>query len=152
MRPTNGFTLIEVLAFILVVSVGLGGLLFTFNYGVIHSVDPVTRIKGLELTQALLDTILSRRFDENTPAGGVPACNASGGSTCAGILADAGYDDVGDYNGYTSTSEAGYSLSVSVVEAGNDLGITNTQARRITVTTQMPDNRTLTLTAYKVNY
>ncbi len=152
MRSHLGFTLIELLAFILVISVGLAGLLFSFNFGVVHSVDPITRIKGLEKSQALLDEILSRRFDENTPAGGIPACDSAQGVACAGIASSLDYDDVGDYHGYSDTSEAGYSLSVTVVNAGTELGITNTQARRITVTTQMPDNRTITLSAYKANF
>lgn len=152
MRLINGFTLIEVLAFMLVISFGLAGLLASFNFGVAHSVDPVTRIKALEKTQALLDDILSRRFDENTPAGGVPACGTNEGSACAGIAADAGYDDVGDFNGYSNSSDTGFNISVAVINAGTELGITNTHARRITITTQMPDNRTITLSAYKVNY
>ena len=147
-----GFTLVELVVFLVVISMALGGLLHVFNFGVLHSVDPVTRVKALEKTQALLDEILSRRFDENSPVGGVPACNSSGATACLGITADAGYDDVGDYNGYSNSSDTGYTLTATVVNAGTELGITNTDARRITVTTQMPDGKRITLGAYKVNY
>ncbi|HRH78684.1 MAG TPA: prepilin-type N-terminal cleavage/methylation domain-containing protein, partial [Cellvibrionaceae bacterium] len=98
-RHTGGFTLVELLFFLVVVAIGLGGLLKVFNDAVLHSVDPVLRVKAVEKTQALLDEILARKFDENTPSGGYPPCNSAGATACAGISADSGYDDVGDYNG-----------------------------------------------------
>lgn len=147
----RGFTLVELVVFMVVVSLALSALLYVFNFSILHSVDPVARVKALEKTQALLDEILARRFDENTPTGGFPACNSAGGSACAGISADTGYDDVGDYHGYSDT-DAGFSTSVTVQNAGAEIGITASDGRRITVTTQMPDGRRITLSAYKVNY
>ncbi|MEY4590982.1 MAG: hypothetical protein RL497_3058 [Pseudomonadota bacterium] len=142
-----GFTLVELLFFLVVVAIGLGGLLKVFNEAVLHSVDPVVRVKAVEKTQALLDEILSRKFAANTPTGGYPPCSA-----CTGISADSGYDDVGDYNGYSDTSDTGLSISAAVINAGAELGITNTNARRITVTTVMSDGSRVVLSAYKLNY
>lgn len=144
---TSGFTLVELLFFLVVVAVGLGGLLKVFNDAVLNSVDPVLRVKAIEKSQALLDEILSRKFAEDTPTGGSPPC-----SPCAAISSDSGYDDVGDYNGYTDTSDAAISISVAVVNAGTEVGVTNTNARRITVTTTMSDGSKVVLSAYKLNY
>ena len=123
-----------------------------FSQSVGQSVDPAMRIKALEKGQALMDEILARKFDENSPTGGVPACDTTGANVCAGIAVDAGFDDVGDYNGYTNSLEGGYTLSVTVVAAGTELGISNTQARRVTVVANMPDGNSVTLSAYKANF
>lgn len=149
---TAGFTLVELLFFLVVVAIGLGGVLKVFNDAVLNSVDPVLRVKAVEKSQALMDEILSRKFDENTPTGGYPACGSAGGIACAGIAADSGYDDVGDYHGYTDTSDTGVSVGVAVINAGAELGVVNTDARRITITTVMSDGSRVVLSAYKLNY
>lgn len=148
----SGVTLIETIVFIVVISIALMALLKVFNQSVMQSVDPAIRIQALERGQALLDDILARRFDENTPAGGVPACGSSAGSACAGISADAGFDDVGDYHGFSQSFGVGFSAAVTVTQAGSELGLANTLARRITVVVNSPDGETLTLSAYKVNF
>jgi len=144
---SRGFTLVELLFFLVVVAIGLGGLLKVFNDAVLHSVDPVLRVKAVAKTQALLDEILARKFAENTPTGGYPPC-----SSCTPISADSDYDDVGDYNGYTDSSDTGLTLSVAVVNAGSEISVTNTNARRITVTTLMSDGSKVVLSAYKLNF
>jgi MSHA pilin protein MshD len=148
----TGVTLIETIVFIIVVSIGLGALLIVFNHSVVNSVDPVIRIKALEKGQALMDEILARKFAENSPTGGVPACDSTSGSTCAAIANDPQFDDVGDYNGFTDNSDARFPVSVAVQPAGTDLGLSNTRARRITLRVGMPDGNSLTLSAYKVNF
>ncbi|VUD56778.1 hypothetical protein TDB9533_02394 [Thalassocella blandensis] len=150
----NGVSLIETLVFIVVVSIALGAVVKVFSAAVENSVDPVVRTRALELAQAQLDEILSRKFDENTPSGGVPACNTSAGVPCAGIVADGDYDDVGDFNGYSNTSHPNHTISVIVVEAGDELSTTigNANARRITVTVTVPGSSAIQLSAYKVNF
>jgi MSHA pilin protein MshD len=147
-----GVTLIEVIVFIVVVSVGLGALLIVFNQSVVNSVDPIVRVKALEKGQALMDEILARKFAENSPTGGVPACDSAEGDACAAISSDAQFDDVGDYHGYTDNSDVRFPVSVTVQAAGTDLGIANGQARRITLSVGMPGGNSLTLSAYKVNF
>ncbi len=150
--PQSGVTLIETIVFIVVISIALMALVRIFNQSVVQSVDPAIRIQSLERAQALLDEILARRFDENTPAGGVPACGSTGGPACAGITVDAAFDDVGDYHGFNQSFGTGYSAAVTVTEAGGELGLANYLARRITVVVNYPDGNALTLSAYKVNF
>ena len=148
----RGVTLIETIVFIVVVSIALVALVKVFSASVINSVDPVVRVRALELAQAQLDEILARKFDENTPTGGVPACDSASGVACAGIVADADYDDVGDFNNYTNNSYPNYSITVDVNNAGADLGLSVTQARLISVHVGMPGGDSLTLSSYKVNF
>lgn len=146
----RGVTLIEVILFIVVLSIALVAILRVFNVAVTRSVDPLVRVRAIEIAQAQLDEILSRRFDENTPIGGVPACNANNGVTCLGIAADADFDDVGDYHSFTKTFTGGYTLVVSVIAE-------DAETRRISVTVDLPDlssssGSSITLSAYRVNF
>lgn len=154
----DGVTLIELIVFLVIVGIALSATIAVFSRTVVGANDPLIQARALELAQAQLDSILSRRFDENTPVGGVPACDALGGIACAGISSDADFDDVGDFNGFVDTSHAGYTISVGVNDAGAELGLSDDAARRITVSVATPaTNRassgsTITLSAYKVNY
>lgn len=144
-------TLVETMVFLVVVSIALVALVRVFSQGVSDSVDPVVRARALELGQATLDEILARKFDENTPTGGVPACNSTDGPPCAGIAPDGDYDDVGDYHGYSDTSNPYHTVDVSVTNA-TVTEFPAAQARLITVTVSLPDGDSLTLSAYKANF
>lgn len=148
----RGVTLIEMIAFLVILGVALMALMTVFNESVVKSVDPVVRVRALEIGQAQLDEIMARRFDENTPTGGIPACGSITGVACLGIVADTGYDDVGDYNGFAVATDPAYPLQVSVASAGADLGLPNDQARLVSVTVDMPGGSQLTLSAYRVNF
>lgn len=148
----SGITLIETIVFIVVISIALGTLLQVFNHNVVQSADPAMRIRALEQAQSLLDDILARKFDQNTPTGGAPACGSNSGLPCAGIAPDGTFNDVGDFDGFTQTVAAGYSFVVSVTAAGSELGMADGHARRITVVVNTPDETPLTLSAYKVNF
>lgn len=150
----RGVSLIELIVFIVVVSVALVGLLSVFNQAVINSVDPMVRVTGIELAQAKLDEVLARKFDANTPTGGVPACGSAepGAVACAGISPNAAYDDVGDFDGQVDSPLAGYTLTTQVTNAGGELGLPAQQARRVTVQVALPNGETLQMSSYKVNF
>lgn len=150
----RGVTLIEVILFIVVLSIALVAILRVFNLAVTRSVDPLIRVRAIEIAQGQLDEILSRRFDENTPVGGVPACNSTNGAhlgvMCLGITADTDFDDVGDYHLFTQAFSGGYMLTVNVTEE-------NAETRRISVTVDLPalsssSDASITLSAYRVNF
>ena len=117
---SHGFTLIElVLTIVILGAVSL--ILIPFVNSIVHGPDPMVRQRAVALGQALMDEIMAKRWDENTPVGGGPICSgessskatrpslvdncgAPGARTASAIGADAGetdrtlYDDVDDYN------------------------------------------------------
>lgn len=121
-RPiaSRGFTLTElVLTIVILGTVSL--ILIPFVNSIIHSPDPMFRQRAVALGQALMDEIMAKRWDENTPVGAGPICSgespskgarpslvdnctAPGARTASAIGADSGetgrtlYDDVDDYN------------------------------------------------------
>lgn len=117
---TRGFTLTElVLTIVILGTVSL--ILIPFVNSIIHSPDPMIRQRAVALGQALMDEIMAKRWDENTPVGAGPICSgespskgarpslvdnctAPGARTASTIGTDTGetsrtnYDDVDDYN------------------------------------------------------
>ncbi|MFL0799972.1 MAG: type II secretion system GspH family protein [Agarilytica sp.] len=152
LKRFSGVTLIETIIFLVVVSIAVGILAKVYAYSVVNSVDPVIRARALELAQAQLDEILARKFDESTPTGGVPACDTLSGPLCSGIVADPDYDDIGDYHDFVNNDDPNHTLTVSVTEAGGDLGIPASQARRISVSATLPGGDDLVLSVYKTNF
>lgn len=147
-----GVSLVEAIVFIVVISIALGALINVFSFSVLNSVDPVSRVRALEIAQAQMDEILARKFDENTPAGGVPACDSAAGVGCLGIVPDGDFDDVGDYHGLSDNSNSYHTVSVSVTNAGTDIGLAATRARLIAVSVTIPGGDSLTISAYRVNF
>ena len=67
-----------------------------------HSSDSLLHTKTVQLAQAYIEEIQSRRFDEATPIGGTPPCSVVTVS-CSAIGPDSEvrvtFDDVDDYHG-----------------------------------------------------
>jgi len=155
LRKQKGVTLMEAIVFLVVIGIAFSALMSVFSNSVVgnKSITPVVRAKALEIAQAQLDEILSRKFDENTPTGGVPACGSTGAVACLGIVPDSDFDDVGDYQGFSTLAAPGYPVSVTVVNAGADLGLAADQAKLVTVSVGMPaGSDRLTLSAYRANF
>lgn len=154
MRVSRGFTLVELVVFMVVISIALVGVMQVFQQAAVNSVDPVIQSRALECAQAKMDEILSRPFDSAAPPGGIPACDSSsaGAVACGSIGANSSLADVGDYQGHTDTSMDRCSVSVTVVSAGDQLGITQSTARRVTVTATSDGGGQAVLSSYKANF
>ena len=59
-RKQTGFSLIELVLFIVIVGVSLGGIILAVNQSVSRSADPMIAIRAVELGQAYLDEILPK--------------------------------------------------------------------------------------------
>lgn len=143
----TGVSLIEMVVFIVVVSVALVVLIGIFRQATVRNVDPVVRVLALEAAQSKLDEILSLKYDENTPTGGIPACGSSyAGAVACNNTTDDNYNDVDDYDGRieANTPLQGYRRSVTVVTSNN--------IKLITVTVTTPTGETILLAAERANF
>jgi MSHA pilin protein MshD len=134
----TGVTLVELIVFIVVVSIALLALTNVFNQAAMSNVDPLIRIRALEAAQSKLDEIIALKYDEATPTGGIPAC-----SLCTNTP-DSNYNDVDDFHGWSDTPYTGYSRSVTVT--------TNSNIKIISVTVNAPSGVSLTLAAERANF
>lgn len=149
-----GVTLIELIIFIVLISFSLGAMMAVFNYSTRNSVDPIVNVRMLEIAQSQLDRVLARKYAENTPSGGVPAC-----APCTAIGTDSGevvpdsFDDIDDFDGYGAVDASGYSYVINVVSGAPGLaGNPVSQRITVTVTAPIPTVSPLSLTSYRVNF
>jgi MSHA pilin protein MshD len=171
-KGQNGFTLIELIVGIMVLTISLAIVSTLIAPAEEKSADNVLQIKASELAQGLMSDINSRAFDDKSDmTGGRVRCGEPNNVTnpCSAILGpESGetnrnlYDDVDDFHGFSeqvnSTDDSidgGYSeflINVSVIYAGADLGLANGLAKRITVTVTTPLNTSIEFTSHKANF
>lgn len=162
-RHDRGFTLIEVIIFIVVVTIGLAGILLVSTTVVKSSADPMVRKQSLAIAEALLEEILLKEFcdpDTVDRSTSPPTCGAHTTEASRNL-----YDDVFDYNGYSTSggivdiqgvaipSLASYNISpaVTVVNTPALTGIAQANAVVITVTVTGPGGP-ISLVGYRANY
>ena len=136
----GGFTLVEMVVAIVIISVGLAGVLLAFDTTVRASADPLVHKQMLAVAEEMMEEILLKPY---AVSGTAPSHALK---SCAGTSppSRAGFDDVSDYNGYQTTGVCGidgeavdglalYGVRVAVVsEKWN--GIDNTLHITVSVT------------------
>jgi MSHA pilin protein MshD len=145
-RRPAGFSLIELIVFIVIVGVSLAGTLSVLNLTGAHSADPMVAKQAVAVAEAFVDEILSRDY-----------ANAAG----TNVDPRSAFTGIADYNGYNSPGVIrqrggaaiiplnGYSVGVQV---GNSTTIGGAEMRPITVTVTDVLGRTYPFVAYKANY
>jgi MSHA pilin protein MshD len=167
-KPTSGFTLIELIIFIVIISVGLAGVLSIFDTVTRRSADPVRAKQAIAVAEGMLDEIMNKSFcDPDTVT--LPAPGTSVPATCGTHTTEATrdlYDDVDDYNGYSRSGVrdvasdatvvlAGYNVLVTVTTPGSNFvvsanTITPADYRIVTVTvSDTVGNQSYAITGYK---
>jgi MSHA pilin protein MshD len=174
-RRQTGLTLIELVMFIVIVSVGIAGILAVLNLTAQKSADPVAPKQALSIAQALLEEVQLAPFTYCDPDDANAASAASSANCAAPALREDAvplgpevgdarpFDNVSDYNGFTMNGitdlatgtlvpglEA-YSAAIAVTPAA--LGsVAAGDAVLIRVTVTGPGNTQLALEAYRTRY
>ncbi|WP_339670656.1 prepilin-type N-terminal cleavage/methylation domain-containing protein [Dasania marina] len=131
-KRERGFTLIEVIASMVVTALAFTALANFFFNQAPRAIEPIFQTRAAKLGEALVDEILGRPFDENTPVGGVPACGDSGPQACTdrllmGLDGESSrdlFDDVDDYDSYcndTTPFDIEDALGNETADPGNAL-------------------------------
>ncbi|MDO8285732.1 MAG: prepilin-type N-terminal cleavage/methylation domain-containing protein [Rhodoferax sp.] len=151
----RGFTLIELIMFIVIVGVGVAGVLSVFTTGVKNSADPMVRKQALSIAESLLEEILLKDFvDPNGGTNGVSTCTLAAGTNRSL------WDDVCDYNTHTSTgirdvqgnsvaSLASYSVLPAVAVTTVTVGGVN--LKRVEVSVTDTQNNVISIVGYRGN-
>lgn len=150
----NGFTLIEMIVFITIVSLALAGLVQVLAQSVGRSADPVQPKQAMLVAESMLEEILLKPF--SNPAGGYVA-------NCPAACERARFDNVADYGNYASVGV--YSLddlstpvpglgayNVSVGVAPDTISARGNSATGLRVTVDVSvGGLTYSLTGYRFN-
>ncbi len=119
----QGFTLIELVIYILVFAVGVTAIMSLMPQILASGSNSTIRLRGVQVAQAVMEEITAKRWDETTPNGGgaatTPTLPASFGPD--GELSIQDFDDVDDYHRtapYNSDTDfgltEGYTIYVTV--------------------------------------
>ncbi len=142
-RQHRGFTLIEVIIFIVVVGAGLAGILAVSTNVAKSNADPMVRKQAMALADSILEEILQKEYAD--PDG-------VSGETTRDTM-----DDVDDYNGKDKTLFSDWpstlgTYAVAIVVTPTTLGSApGIAAKQVTVTVTGGSN-VVALTGYRANY
>lgn len=145
----KGLTLIELVVFIVVVSVALAGVLAVMNLVTRSSADPMVRKQSMALAEAILEEVLLKGYSDPD------------GSEAGEVRAT--FDDVMDYDGKTIAGNdslgsspiaalSGYSAAVTVTDRAIGPGGNTLSMREVRVTVTDPFNQKLSILGYRANY
>jgi MSHA pilin protein MshD len=174
----RGFTLIELVVFIAILGVAVGGVLGAYQYSSRDSADPVVRKQALATAESLLEEIQQMPFTYCDPddTSVTTAASAAGCTTAEAIGPEAGetrysattpFDNVNDYHGYNTASEvptgikditntpigglSQYDAAVTVATAALP-GVAANDALLISVVVTGPGNVSVRLDGYRTRY
>lgn len=158
----RGATLVELVITIVVISIAIAGVVGAFALIAGRSADPLHHTRAVELAQLYMDEIITKKYDDATPQGGVPrysgGCNIGpdGGETRST------YDDVDDYHGTADspprsaegalTGYDGFTVAVTVTCAGDEVDLPSSEAKRIDLDITAPGNQSFAYSAYRANF
>ena len=151
----RGISLIELIMFIVIVSVAVVGILLVLNVTEKSSADPLVRKQALAVAQSLLEEIELQDF--NSVAGATTPVTQANRATQ--------YHIVSDYNGFPNGATTGiysvsgapivglekYNASVTVANAALN-GIAAGNAVLITVTVTDPQGNAIQVSGYRTAY
>ncbi|HLD13720.1 MAG TPA: hypothetical protein VJB18_03290 [Burkholderiales bacterium] len=170
-RRQAGVTLVEMVIFIMIVSLSVAGILIVMTATTQRSADPMVQQQALLIAESYMEEILHKRFRDASPTLATTICPTPE------VAGRAAYDNVCDYHGLndnagvvdqlggTVTGLTAYNVSVTVTGNVGDataLGptasqINNTTALRVlrvdveVTNDDVPDFQ-MRLTGYRTNY
>ncbi|MDD2932371.1 MAG: pilus assembly protein MshD [Methylotenera sp.] len=138
-----GFTLIELVIFIVIVSVAVVGILSVMNTVVKSSADPMVRKQAAALADSILEEILLKPYCDPDPL-------VTTGETTRDTM-----DDVSDFNGKSNalftdlpSEVSAYTINIAVTADSASLGIA---AKQATVTVSR-GTESVSMTGYRTRY
>ncbi len=147
-KQQAGFTLVELIISMVIISIALGGTLMTVNNAIFFSADPLVSQQSLAIGESYLEEILKKKFPK-TPCPGGQRKNFR--NICS-------YDGISqaptDQNGDPIAELSAYTVSVSVDTSGailNDLNSSN-EVARVDVTVSHPGLASMTFSGYRTNH
>jgi MSHA pilin protein MshD len=148
LRNKKGFTLIELIVAMVVISVALVGVMSVINYTTLHSADPVLRHQAIAIAEAYMEEITLKNYTDPDADGEVSRLLFDDVDDYDG-LADSG---AVDQNGNVISGLANYSVNVRVVPQNYGPSGAEVSGLKIDVTVTDPAGENLTLTGYRANY
>jgi MSHA pilin protein MshD len=145
-RRPAGFTFVELIVSIVVISVGLAGVLMVMNLTVQRSADPMIQQQASAIAEAYLEEIMARPFSGDSNPGDAR-------ETLDNVQAYDGLPDnlPRDQFGDPMPGVGDYSVSISV-GPGTIGGVGGADALRIDVSVSHPSGVDIRISGYRLDY
>ena len=154
---SGGFSFLELLIFVVVVSTALLGVLSVINLDVSRSAEALQRKQAIAVAEAFIDEVLTRQFANPSAFVGTPT-----------QINRPFFIDIDDYHLFTSngiftkngqvvSGLTGYSVSISITPSAANtpvsggVFVTTGEMKRIDVTVTTPSGEPVKLSAYRAN-
>ena len=166
----RGVTLVELIVAIVIISVGIAGILSTFNIAVSGSASPLIAKQALAIAEALMEEVQLAPFtfcdpDDPLAETATPATVCTIPEAMGPEAGDARpFDNVNDYNGFALPAItdvagaavpylAGYTAGIVVTAVAlNGITLASGDVLRITVSVTAPTAEVFTLDGYRTRY
>lgn len=145
---SRGFTLLEIIMAIVVISVGLAGVLSVFNVNVRSSADPVVRKQLMAVAEEMLEEIALRPYPSaSSTKESDPGCGRSTFDDVADYHLSPANRKVCDVEGVPIAALSGYTLDITVTDTTLD----GVPAKRIQVVVARGSDQ-ITLVTWRTPY
>lgn len=157
MTRHSGFTLIETVMFIVVVSIAVAAISQQVIQSAGHSADPLTRQRAVTILHQYLDQMQTAKWDTTTPDGGGAATTQSAVGLDAGEVCTLGtLDDFDDFDCFDNTDLGeSYTVDITVTNGAANWGnpvVPAAQHKKAVINVSTPIGDTLSITLYRANY
>jgi MSHA pilin protein MshD len=141
----RGFTLVELIISMVVVSIALGGVLMVMNYTVRHSADPMLQRQAVAIAETYMEEVLLHAYSDPDGTSGEALRRLFDDVDDYDGLTDAG---ARDQNGNAITGLEAYTVTVDIT--GSSLN--GVACKKVTVRVSHPADIDLSLSGYRTNY
>jgi len=150
-RAAGGFTLVELVISIVVLSIGVMGILLAISMMIRNSADPVVQYQTVAIAESYIEEIMGKSYPGSTPCPGTPF------SPRANTVSICDYNNLNqvptDQNG-NSLGLNNYNVSVVIDTTAAVLGslTSGSQVLRIDVLVTPPTGPGILFSAYRTNH
>ncbi len=125
MNSKRGFTLIEMILFIVVFSLGIFGVLTLYYNTLGRTSDPVIQNRAIKVLQSVMEVVYSKKWDENTPNGGCENILTECNPVLSNIGPEAGETSIDDFDDVDDFVNSGNAYVKTGTWKSSDFGLTD---------------------------
>ena len=153
MHNKKGFSLIEMVLFIVVFSLGIVGIMNLYTNTLGKTSDPIVRSRGIQVLHSVMELIYSKKWDDTTPNGGCDNITSECNYLSSHIGPETGETSIYKYNDVDDFVDSGTAYKKSKEWDSSDFGLISGFKIKVTVSyATVSGDKVFESTSSKTNY
>jgi MSHA pilin protein MshD len=153
MFNNKGFSLLEMVLFIVVFSLGIVGVMTLYYNTLGKTSDPILTSRAVQVLQSVMEVVYSKKWDENTPNGGCDNISTECSPLLSHIGPEAGETTLSDFDDIDDFVDSGGTYKKTGEWLSSDFGLTAGFNIKITISyAKLIGNKIFENTSSKTNY